>query len=186
MDWIMWVAALVPLGLPVGALTIDRILGLPAPKMIRSLGPPMVLLYVVMIGYGLTTGHPVLGLIGWGLLGGLLDRLFSVLRHRFLWDLLCSLLRSLLRSLGFYQLLAEQVLKVRTGIKDDRLPLPVLLFVDHQPPAPAAERWKAPQGCPHTQLLHVPPRRGVALELLENQGAIETDERLAGLAQVNA
>lgn len=72
MDWIIWFAAVLPLGLPVGALTIDRILGIPAPKQFKYLGPPAALLYLALIVYALATAHPVLELIGWGLLGGLL------------------------------------------------------------------------------------------------------------------
>lgn len=72
MDWTIWLVALLPLGLPVGALTIDRILGIPAPKVFRYLGPPAAVLYLALIAYALATAHPVLGLIGWGLLGGLL------------------------------------------------------------------------------------------------------------------
>jgi len=71
MDRFIWLLALLPLGLPVGALVIDRILGLPAPRLFRYLGPPAVFLYLVVITYALITAHPLLELIGWGLLGGL-------------------------------------------------------------------------------------------------------------------
>lgn len=71
MNWFIWVLALLPLGLPVGALVIDRILGLPASRLFRYFGPPAAFLYFVVITYALVTAHPLLELIGWGLLGGL-------------------------------------------------------------------------------------------------------------------
>ncbi len=129
MNWFIWVLALLPLGLPVGALVIDRIVGLPASRLFRYFGPPAALLYFVVITYALVTAHPLLELIGWGVLGGLLGtatldavRLLGVRLNAFPMDM--PIMFGVI-SLGLaprlqQNMLATMVMRVATLPSEDR------------------------------------------------------------------
>ncbi|MFQ5920352.1 MAG: hypothetical protein ACE5I4_09975, partial [Thermoplasmata archaeon] len=70
-DWILWVPLFLLLGAPTAMLMLDRIRGLPAPKFLRTQGIPALILLVAITIYLVAWGHPLAGLIVWGLIGGL-------------------------------------------------------------------------------------------------------------------
>lgn len=70
-DWILWVPLFLLLGAPTAMLMLDRIRGLPAPKFLRTQGIPALILFVAITIYLVAFGHPLSGLIVWGLIGGL-------------------------------------------------------------------------------------------------------------------
>ena len=70
-DWILWVPLFLLLGAPTAMLMLDRIRGLPAPKFLRTQGIPALVLFVAITIYLVAWGHPLAGLIVWGLVGGL-------------------------------------------------------------------------------------------------------------------
>lgn len=69
--WILWVPLFLLLGAPTAMLMLDRIRGLPAPKFLRTQGIPALILLVAITIYLVAWGHPLAGLIVWGLIGGL-------------------------------------------------------------------------------------------------------------------
>ena len=94
MDWVLWLVALTPLGLPVGVLMVDRILGIPAPKLFTYLGIPATVVYLGLGAYAVAAAHPLLELLGWGLIGGIIAtafldvvRLIGVRFHAFPMDM---------------------------------------------------------------------------------------------------
>ncbi|MGQ0669891.1 MAG: hypothetical protein ACT4PO_09505 [Actinomycetota bacterium] len=72
MNWSLWIPLLVLTAAPVTLLMADRILGVPAAKVIRYLGPPALVVYATLIVYGAVQGHEVVTLLAWGALGGFL------------------------------------------------------------------------------------------------------------------
>lgn len=72
MNWSYWIPLLVLTAAPVTLLTADRILGVPAAKVIRYMGPPALVAYATLIVYGAVQGHEVVTLLAWGALGGFL------------------------------------------------------------------------------------------------------------------
>jgi len=72
MNWALWVLLFIPLGIPVGTLTIDRILGIPARKQWIVLGLPALGVFVGTLVYAVAAGDPVAQLVGWGALAGVL------------------------------------------------------------------------------------------------------------------
>ena len=72
MNWSFWIPMLVLTAAPVTLLMADRILGVPAAKVIRYLGPPGLVAYATLIVYGAVQGHEVVTLLAWGALGGFL------------------------------------------------------------------------------------------------------------------
>ncbi|MBI3733592.1 MAG: hypothetical protein HY259_09075 [Chloroflexi bacterium] len=76
MHWILWFLAFVSLGAPVGILTIDRILGLPARTLFKWWGIPLLVLFILAILGALITGDSLIELIFWGALGGIFGTVF--------------------------------------------------------------------------------------------------------------
>lgn len=72
MDWLLWILALVSLGVPVGSLTIDRIFGIPARLQWKVWGIPSLIAFLVALFGGLASGNGVAELILWGIVSGLL------------------------------------------------------------------------------------------------------------------
>ncbi|MBI2917347.1 MAG: hypothetical protein HYY01_05060 [Chloroflexi bacterium] len=72
MNWVIWVLLLIPLGVPVGSLTLDRIFGIPARQQWVILGIPGLGVLVGALIYALAVGDPVAQLVGWGALAGVL------------------------------------------------------------------------------------------------------------------
>ena len=72
MNWLLWIVLLIPVGIPVGSLTLDRIFGIPAQKQWVVLGIPSVVVFVGALIYALAVGDPVAQLVGWGALAGVL------------------------------------------------------------------------------------------------------------------
>jgi hypothetical protein len=72
MNWWLWISLFALAAGPITLLLADRILGIPAPKVIRSLGVPTLAAYAALIIYGIARDEPVVPLVAWGALGGLL------------------------------------------------------------------------------------------------------------------
>lgn len=72
MNWVLWVLLFVPLGIPVGSLMVDRILGIPARRQWVLLGLPALGVFLVALGYALYTNDPIARLVGWGALAGVM------------------------------------------------------------------------------------------------------------------
>jgi len=72
MNWWLWIPLFALTAGPITLLLADRILGIPAPKVIRSLGVPALAAYAALIIYGIAQDEPVVRLVAWGALGGLL------------------------------------------------------------------------------------------------------------------
>lgn len=72
MNWSLWVLLFALTAGPITVLMADRILGIPAPTVIRYLGLPAFALYVALLTYGIGQDEPVVALVGWGALGGFL------------------------------------------------------------------------------------------------------------------
>lgn len=72
MNWVLWILALVSLGVPVGSLTIDRILGIPARRLWKYWGVPSLIAFLIALISGLVSGNGVAALILWGILSGVL------------------------------------------------------------------------------------------------------------------
>lgn len=75
-DWILWILLLVPLSLPVGSLTVDRVLGIPARKQWVILGIPALIVFVGALIDAFVLNHPIAQLIGWGAVAGLSGTVF--------------------------------------------------------------------------------------------------------------
>lgn len=86
MDWWLWIPLFALTAAPITLLLADRILGLPAPKVIRYLGLPALVAFVALVAYGIAQDEPVVRLIGWGALGGLIATIaLDVVRLIGLW-----------------------------------------------------------------------------------------------------
>lgn len=72
MNWWLWIPLFALTAGPITLLLADRILGVPAPKVIRYLGVPALVAFAALIAYGIAQDEPVVRLVAWGALGGLL------------------------------------------------------------------------------------------------------------------
>lgn len=72
MNWIIWALLLVPLGVPVGSLTVDRIMGISARKQWLFLGFPALAAFAGALAYGVAVDDPIVQLVAWGALAGVL------------------------------------------------------------------------------------------------------------------
>lgn len=72
MNWWLWIPLFALTAGPITLLLADRILGVPAPKVIRYLGVPALIAFAALMIYGIAQDEPVVTLLGWGALGGLL------------------------------------------------------------------------------------------------------------------
>ncbi len=70
-DWPLWILSLLTIGAPTGALMLDRLGKLPAPRFFKTQGLPALIVFLIVTGYAVTTGNPLSNLILWGLVGGL-------------------------------------------------------------------------------------------------------------------
>lgn len=72
MSWALWALALVSLGVPVGSLVIDRALAVPARTLWKYWGIPSLIAFLVALVGGLAVGDPIVELILWGVVSGIL------------------------------------------------------------------------------------------------------------------
>ena len=72
MNWVLWILAIVSLGVPVGSLTIDRMFGIRARLLWRYWGIPSLIAFIVALIGGLITGDAIVELILWGIVSGIL------------------------------------------------------------------------------------------------------------------
>ncbi len=72
MNWLLWILALISLGVPVGSLTIDRIFGVPARLQWKIWGIPSLIAFLVALFGGLASENGVAELILWGVVSGIL------------------------------------------------------------------------------------------------------------------
>ena len=72
MNWWLWIPLFALTAGPITLLLADRILGVPAPRVIRSLGVPALIAFAALIAYGVAQDEPVIRLVAWGALGGFL------------------------------------------------------------------------------------------------------------------
>ncbi len=70
-DWPVWILSFLTIGAPTGALMLDRLGKLPAPKFFKTQGLPALIVFLIVTGYVVATGNPLSNLILWGLVGGL-------------------------------------------------------------------------------------------------------------------
>jgi len=70
MHWIAWLLVFVSLGVPVGSLVVDRILGIPARKLFVWWGVPSLVVFILGTLYAAATRSPLLELIIWGVIAG--------------------------------------------------------------------------------------------------------------------
>jgi hypothetical protein len=49
MHWLLWFIVFISLGAPVGSLTVDRILGVPARTLFKWWGVPSLVLFVISV-----------------------------------------------------------------------------------------------------------------------------------------
>ncbi|HXF73758.1 MAG TPA: hypothetical protein VNO79_14250 [Actinomycetota bacterium] len=71
MNRALWLALFALNALPITLLLADRILAIPAPRVIRAWGGPALAAFAALVAYGAWVGDPVVDLVGWGLLAGL-------------------------------------------------------------------------------------------------------------------
>ncbi|MFV1858780.1 MAG: hypothetical protein ACC647_05440 [Anaerolineales bacterium] len=72
MNWLLWILAIVSLGVPVGSLTFDRMFGIPARLLWRYWGIRSLIAFIVALIGGLITGNAIVELILWGIVSGIL------------------------------------------------------------------------------------------------------------------
>ncbi|MBI3116603.1 MAG: hypothetical protein HYZ12_04610 [Thaumarchaeota archaeon] len=72
MNWLMWIAALLSIGAPSAVLMLSLGRDFFAPKLIRRLGPPALILFIAVFVYSSFTNYPLVSLLIWGTIGGLL------------------------------------------------------------------------------------------------------------------
>ncbi len=70
-DWPLWVLSLVAIGAPTGALMLDRMGKMSAPRFFKTQGLPALIVFLIITVYASLTGKPLANLIAWGLVGGL-------------------------------------------------------------------------------------------------------------------
>jgi hypothetical protein len=68
----LWILLFALTAGPITLLLADRILGVPAPAVIRRLGPPALAAYAGLLVYGIAADEAVVRLVAWGALGGFL------------------------------------------------------------------------------------------------------------------
>jgi hypothetical protein len=71
-DWPLWILSLVTIGAPTGALMLDRMGKMTAPRFFKRQGLPALVVFLIVAAYVAYTGNPLTSLIVWGLVGGLL------------------------------------------------------------------------------------------------------------------
>ncbi len=72
MDWLLWIAALVSIGAPSVVLMLSLGKDIPAPTLIKKLGVPALILFLIVIIYSSIVSDPIFSLLVWGAVGGLL------------------------------------------------------------------------------------------------------------------
>lgn len=72
MNWLLWIAALISIGAPSVILMLDRGRDIPAPVLIKKLGIPAFILFLIVLAYSAVVRDPLLSLLVWGAIGGLL------------------------------------------------------------------------------------------------------------------
>lgn len=94
MNWPLWIIALGVIGAPTGALILDRVKGYPATKFFKTQGLAALAVFIVLLVYMFSTSDPILSLVVWGAVGGLLAtvaldivRLLGVRAHAFPLDM---------------------------------------------------------------------------------------------------
>lgn len=70
-NWAFWIPMFLLLGAPTAMLILDRIKGLSAPRFLRTQGLPALVLFAVLFAYLAAVGDPLVQLVVWGLVGGL-------------------------------------------------------------------------------------------------------------------
>ena len=71
MNWPLWIAVFVSLAAPVGILTFDRGLDIPARVLFKVWGLPSLILFAGSVLYALFTHDPIFSLVLWGFVGGI-------------------------------------------------------------------------------------------------------------------
>lgn len=71
MHWILWALFLVIVNIPILTLLADRVLGVPAPRVIKYVWAPATVVLVLALWLARASDQPLLELLKWGLLGGL-------------------------------------------------------------------------------------------------------------------
>ncbi len=94
MNWLVWLLTFGLIGAPTAALMLDRIRGYPATKFIKTQGLPALIALVLLLIYMYVSRDPILNLLVWGTVGGLLGtvaldvvRLLGVKRGAFPMDM---------------------------------------------------------------------------------------------------
>jgi hypothetical protein len=72
MNWLLWIAALLSIGAPSVILMLDRGKDIPASTLIKKLGIPAFVLFLIVLAYSAVAKNPLLSLLVWGAVGGLL------------------------------------------------------------------------------------------------------------------
>lgn len=72
MTWWLWLTILGLVSGPIGLLLADRLLAVPAARLIRAAGIPWALALAGVLAYAAAAGEDVASLVAWGALGGLL------------------------------------------------------------------------------------------------------------------
>lgn len=68
----MWASLLGLVNVPIALLMADRVVGLPAPRVIPASGVVWLLAVAGLLAYGAAAGEDVVSLVAWGALAGLL------------------------------------------------------------------------------------------------------------------
>ncbi len=94
MNWLVWLLTFGLIGAPTAALMLDRIRGYPATKFIKRQGLPALITFILLLIYVYVSGDPILNLVVWGTVGGLLGtvaldavRLLGIKRGAFPMDM---------------------------------------------------------------------------------------------------
>jgi len=72
MDWILSLLTLIALGAPTNILIFDRALDVPFRRTIKTIGIPSIILLIVIVTYAALVKSPILSLLFWGFISGLL------------------------------------------------------------------------------------------------------------------
>ncbi len=75
MNWPLWTLTFVLLGAPTAMLMLDRLAGVSARKFFRTQGLPAFVLFLILSIYMLVVRDPLLELIWWGFVGGIVGTL---------------------------------------------------------------------------------------------------------------
>ncbi|MDE1852842.1 MAG: hypothetical protein KGI38_03735 [Thaumarchaeota archaeon] len=71
-NWPLWVLALLSIGAPSAILTLDRAKDIQASGLMKKMGLPAFVLFILLLGYSYAVGDPIFTLLVWGAVGGLL------------------------------------------------------------------------------------------------------------------